>query len=242
MSCFALVFTPLYFLLLRPSVRCIWLIYLSLVNSYVLSNGEHPFGSRYEREVNIIRNCLDLRRLDSLGEEGHEAQHVVLKMVEMDPKDRLTAHQVMAHPYFWNSSRRLAFLQDASDKLDNMEREPPAPALVSIEENSVNVLGGADWLRKLDRQVLEDLNKRRKYDGRRVVDLLRAIRNKKHHIHDLSPQLRRLFGTTADSFLAYFTLRFPRLFLHTYSVVQSSTWLKSDPAFAPYFQPVETDP
>lgn len=211
-------------------------------NSYVLSNGEHPFGSRYEREVNIIRNRIDLSRLDSLGEEGHEAQHVVRKMVEMDPRDRLTAHQVMAHPYFWDPSQRLAFLQDASDKFDNMERDPPAPALVALEEDSAAVLGGGDWLRKIDRQVLEDLSKRRKYDGKRVVDLLRAIRNKKHHIHDLSPQLRRLFGTTADSFLAYFTSRFPKLFLHTYSVVESSKWLKSDPSFAPYFQPAETDP
>jgi serine/threonine-protein kinase/endoribonuclease IRE1 len=100
---------------------------------------------------------------------------------------------------------------------------------------------GIDWHRKIDKQFMEDLGKRRKYDCKSVVDLLRAIRNKKHHIHDLPPNLRRLFGNLPDGFLTYFTLRFPKLFLHTYEVVDSFAILKSEAMFAPYFVPVSDE-
>ncbi|UZJ53130.1 hypothetical protein CBS101457_002450 [Exobasidium rhododendri] len=220
--------------------RAVDIFALGCLTYYVLSNGEHPFGSRYEREMNIIRRQVDLQRLDGLGEEGHEAQHLVLGMIQFDAKDRPSATKVLSHPYFWSSSRRLSFLQDASDRFDIMDKDPPSPALVALEEDAATVVG-TDWHRKIDRQFMDDLGKRRKYDCKSVVDLLRAIRNKKHHIHDLPPNLRRLFGSLPDGFLTYFTSRFPRLFLHTYEVIDSFAVLKSEAMFAPYFVPVSDE-
>ena len=220
--------------------RAVDIFALGCLTYYVLSNGEHPFGSRYEREMNIIRKQVDLQRLDSLGEEGHEAQHLVLAMIHFDAKERPSATKVMSHPYFWSPPRRLAFLMDASDRFDIMDKDAPAPALVALEAQATLVVG-SDWHRRIDRQVMEDLGKRRKYDCKSVVDLLRAIRNKKHHIHDLPPNLKRLFGNQPDGFLSYFTARFPKLFLHTYEVVDSLAVLKSEATFAPYFVPVSDE-
>lgn len=220
--------------------RAVDIFALGCLTYYVLSNGEHPFGSRYEREMNIIRKQVDLQRLDGLGEEGHEAQHLIMAMIQYEAKERPSATKIMSHPYFWSPARRLAFLQDASDRLDIMEKDPPASALLAIERDAHLVVGN-DWQRKIDRQFMEDIGKRRKYDGKSVEDLLRAIRNKKHHIHDLPPNLKRLFGSLPDGFLAYFTTRFPRLFLHTYEVVDSSAILKSEATFASYFVPVSDD-
>jgi serine/threonine-protein kinase/endoribonuclease IRE1 len=241
--------------------RAVDIFALGCVFYYVLSNGDHPFGSRYERELNIMRGVKDLSRLDGLGEEGHEAQHLIAIMISQESSERLSATQTLSHPYFWDAGRRLAFLQDTSDRFDIMDRDPPEAPLVALENNAHLVIG-SDWHRKLDKAIMEDLNKRRSYDQKSVAALLRAIRNKKHHIHDVSPQVRRIFtaaggarntaGATnapvvenlasnvpllPDAFLAYFTARFPRLFLHAYEVVNGFEVLKQEVSFAQYFRP-----
>jgi serine/threonine-protein kinase/endoribonuclease IRE1 len=69
------------------------------------------------------------------------------------------------------------FLQDASDRFEIMERDPKEPGLVALETNAIKVIG-SDWHKQLDRVFNENLGKYRKYDGRSVQDLLRALRNK----------------------------------------------------------------
>ena len=81
------------------------------------------------------------------------------------------------HPYFWDPGRRLGFLQDASDRFEIMCRDPKDPLLVVLENNAINVVG-PDWPARLDKIFVENLGKFRKYDGRSVQDLLRALRNK----------------------------------------------------------------
>jgi serine/threonine-protein kinase/endoribonuclease IRE1 len=81
------------------------------------------------------------------------------------------------HPYFWDPGRRLGFLQDASDRFEIMCRDPRDTHLVLLENDAVNVVGN-DWPSRLDRIFVENLGKFRKYDGKSVQDLLRALRNK----------------------------------------------------------------
>ncbi|PWN32377.1 kinase-like protein [Meira miltonrushii] len=153
---------------------------------------------RLTRAIDIFAlGCLmeiDLQRLDGLGEEGHEAQRLICAMTKYEPEQMPDALKILSHPYFCDSYRRLSFLQDASDRSDIMERDPPvAPlVLVTLEANAVDIVGN-DWHRRLDRQVMEDLNKRRKYDPKSIAALLRAIRNKKHHIQDLPHNVKKLF-------------------------------------------------
>lgn len=68
-------------------------------------------------------------------------------------------------------------MQDASDRFEIEERDPPSPLLQSLESNVSTVIG-VDWYKRIDRVVANDLGKFRKYDGKRVRDLLRALRNK----------------------------------------------------------------
>lgn len=58
-----------------------------------------------------------------------------------------------------------------------MNREPRDPALVLLEENACSIVGN-DWQTRVDKIFLDNLGKFRKYDGRSVQDLLRALRNK----------------------------------------------------------------
>jgi serine/threonine-protein kinase/endoribonuclease IRE1 len=83
----------------------------------------------------------------------------------------------LLHPYFWDAGRRLHFLQDASDRFEIMCRDPKDAVLLVLEREAQSVVGH-DWHARLDRVFVENLGKYRKYDGRSVQDLLRALRNK----------------------------------------------------------------
>lgn len=84
---------------------------------------------------------------------------------------------IALHPFFWSPAKKLSFLQDASDRFEIEERDPPSPLLQELESNTLTVIG-TDWYKRIDRIVANDLGKFRKYDGKRIRDLLRALRNK----------------------------------------------------------------
>ncbi|KAI8584377.1 hypothetical protein K450DRAFT_219550 [Umbelopsis ramanniana AG] len=202
---------------------------------YVLSQGEHPFGDKFSREVNILKNQYNLDRLEDLGDNAIEAKDLIERMISANPKDRPSAEQIMIHPYFWNNTQRLAFLQDASDRFEIEERNPPSPLLQALEANAPQVVG-RDWYKRLDRVVVNDLGKFRKYDAGSIRDLLRALRNKKHHYQDLAEPVKRAFGEPPDDYLHYFTSRFPYLLLHVYYIVAEDEWLRGETMFKEYFQ------
>ncbi|KAM0753662.1 hypothetical protein T439DRAFT_322550 [Meredithblackwellia eburnea MCA 4105] len=218
--------------------RSIDIFSLGCIFYYVLTGGEHPFGGRYEREMNILRGKVSLERLDGLGEEALEVQDLITRMVATDPRERPSAEAVLLHPFFWNAQKRLLFICDASDRFEIMERDPPAATLVTLEGDAAAVVGD-DWQKALDRTLLDNLGKYRKYDGKSVRDLLRVLRNKKHHYQDLPETVRKNLGDLPGGFLTYFTSRFPRLLLHVYDTV--ATHLSEEAMFASAFRLPDED-
>uniref|UniRef100_H2ZJM3 KEN domain-containing protein n=1 Tax=Ciona savignyi TaxID=51511 RepID=H2ZJM3_CIOSA len=89
-----------------------------------------------------------------------------------------------------------------------------------------------DWIYHLCQPLQEDLHKFRSYKAGSVRDLLRAIRNKKHHYRELPEEVKRSLGTVPDEFLTYFTSRFPRLLTHTYL---SMACCRHEPTFEHYY-------
>ncbi|EJD02004.1 uncharacterized protein FOMMEDRAFT_109089 [Fomitiporia mediterranea MF3/22] len=201
---------------------------------YILTSGGHPFGDRYEREANILKDTKSLSALESFGEEGLEAIDLISFMLDPDPSKRPDTSTCLTHPFFWNAARRLAFLQDASDRFEIMCRDPRDPDLIELEKGAYRVVGN-DWQSRLDKVFLDNLGKFRKYDGKSVQDLMRALRNKKHHYQDLPDNVKRHLGPLPDGFLSYFTRRFPQLFMHVHSVI-SRTNLRYESMFRSYFE------
>ncbi|KAI0672326.1 hypothetical protein C8Q78DRAFT_1026414 [Trametes maxima] len=201
---------------------------------YVLTNGLHPFGDRFEREFNILKNTKNLDGLERFGEEGAEGVDLITRMLSPEAYDRPDTTSCLLHPYFWDPGKRLTFLQDASDRFEIMCRDPKDANLLALEKGAYDVVG-ADWHTRLDKLFIENLGKFRKYDGKSVQDLLRALRNKKHHYQDLPDNVKRLLGSMPEGFLAYFTRKFPRLFLHVHAVIAAST-LRTESMFRTYYQ------
>jgi serine/threonine-protein kinase/endoribonuclease IRE1 len=221
----------------RRATRAIDIFSLGLVFFYVLTKGAHPFdcGDRYMREVNIRKGIYNLEALQVLGDYAYEAKDLIKSMLHAEPKQRPQAHQVMAHPFFWSPKKRLNFLVDVSDHFEKEKRDPPSDPLKELEAYAPEVCRG-DFLKLLGRDFVESMGKQRKYTGNRLLDLLRALRNKKNHYEDMSDKLKKDVGPLPEGYLSYWTRRFPNLLITCWQIVYELQWDETD-RFKDYYLP-----
>ena len=162
--------------------------------------------------MNIAHSRMDLSALAGLP----EARDLIGCMLHPSPALRMSAEDVVVHPFFWSGSKQLSFLLEASDRF---ESEPPHSEMRMCLEAQAAAVVGPNWNTHLNQSLLDNLTKYRKYDGSSVRDLLRVIRNKKNHYRDLPASVRAELGPLPDGFLHYFTSRFPALLIYVYSVL-----------------------
>jgi serine/threonine-protein kinase/endoribonuclease IRE1 len=65
---------------------------------YTLTSGGHPFGDRFEREVNILKNVKSLEGLEIYGEEGVEGVDLIESMLDPTASERCG---FLASFFFW---------------------------------------------------------------------------------------------------------------------------------------------
>ncbi|KAJ7317980.1 hypothetical protein JRQ81_004142 [Phrynocephalus forsythii] len=184
---------------------------------YVISEGSHPFGKSLQRQANIL---LGAYSLDALSSEKHEnlvARDLIEQMLSTDPQKRPSAKGVLKHPFFWSLEKQLQFFQDVSDRIEKESLDGP---IVKELERGGRAVVNLDWREHITVPLQTDLRKFRSYKGGSVRDLLRAMRNKKHHYRELPPEVQETLGSVPDDFVCYFTQRFPLLLLHTYHAMR----------------------
>lgn len=222
---------------MRRATKAIDIFGLGLVFFYVLTKGSHPFdcGDRYMREVNIRKGNYNLDGLDVLGDFAYEAKDLICHMLHANPRRRPKTREVMSHPFFWPAKKRLAFLCDVSDHFEKEPRDPPSEPLQRLETEAPEVCRG-DFLRRLPKEFIESLGKQRKYTGSRMLDLLRALRNKRNHYEDMSDALRKMVGPLPEGYLGFWTRRFPNLLINCWVLGFDEGWESTD-RFSEYYQP-----
>lgn len=199
--------------------RAIDIFSLGCVFFYVLTKGQHPYGDRYMREANIIKGIYDLSPLrQHIRDRGMvtEATDLIARMISKDPSKRPTAFEVLKHPLFWKPSKKLAFLLKVSDRFEVERRDPPSPLLLKLETIAPKIITNGDWSKKFDQSFMDNLGKYRKYHFYKIMDLLRALRNKYHHFMDLPEDLAKEMGPIPDGFYEYFCSRFPNMLMEIY--------------------------
>ena len=206
---------------------------------WVLTGGSHPFddkeGWAQIREFNIKKNNLqNMHKLD-LGSDTEEPMQLITAMLAHRPEDRPSADDVLKHPFFWDSARRLAFLCDVSDHFEREPRDPPSWQLEVLESWGPTAIEKGDFLRVLPSNFVDTLGKQRKYTGSRMLDLLRALRNKKNHYEDMPEEVKRKVGPLPGGYLQFWTVRFPKLLMACYWIVKECEIEKSD-RFRSYFE------
>lgn len=141
------------------------------------------------------------------------------------------------HPFFWSASDRLNFLCDVSDHFEFEPRDPPSAALQHLESMGPRVMGSdQDFLRLLPRDFKDSLGKQRKYTGSKMLDLMRALRNKRNHYNDMSEHLKAHIGGLPQGYLQFWTVRFPSLLMTCHEVI-ADLGLTGIDRFKRYFTP-----
>lgn len=205
--------------------RSVDIFAMGCVFYYVLSDGSHPFGDKYERDANIIKNNYNLARLKRTIKDKSlcfEATDLIRRMISSDPKSRPSSSAVLKHPFFWSKSKKLEFLLKVSDRFEAERRDPPSPLLLEFDKISTTVIPNHHWGSKFDGLFIDNLGRYRKYDMGKVIDLLRALRNKYHHFMDLPEDLADVMSPIPDGFYDYFIKRFPKLLIETYLMTKES--------------------
>ncbi|KAL4887695.1 hypothetical protein BJY04DRAFT_204485 [Aspergillus karnatakaensis] len=225
----------------RRATRAIDIFSLGCVFYYVLTRGCHPFdkNGKFMREANIVKGNFNLDELQHLGEYAFEADDLIRSMLSLDPRQRPDASAVLTHPFFWNPSDRLSFLCDVSDHFEFEPRDPPSDALLCLESVAEDVIGpDMDFLKLLPKDFKDNLGKQRKYTGGKMLDLLRALRNKRNHYNDMPEHLKAHIGGLPEGYLNFWTVRFPSLLMSCHWVIVDLKLTKID-RFKRYFTPVE---
>ncbi|KAM7360850.1 serine/threonine-protein kinase/endoribonuclease Ire1 [Cochliomyia hominivorax] len=206
---------------------------LGCVYYYVLSKGQHIFGDALKRQANILANDYNMTHLKPESKEEHSkiilGQQLINDMIHRDPQCRPPARCIGNHPVFWNNQKILTFLQDVSDRVEKLQFN--VEPLKSLEKNG-NIVVLEDWNLHLDPIITEDLRKFRGYMGASVRDLLRALRNKKHHYHELTIEMQRILGSIPHEFTNYWISKFPHLISHAYHAFSICS---NEPIFQSYY-------
>nr|XP_029510675.1 serine/threonine-protein kinase/endoribonuclease IRE1-like [Oncorhynchus nerka] len=200
---------------------------------YVVSWGCHPFGKSLQRQANILLGAYSLDQLQPHKHEDIVATDLIEQMLSMEPQRRPSAESVLKHPFFWSLEKQLQFFQDLSDRI---EKEPLDGPIVRQLERGGRAVVKLDWREHITVPLQTDLRKFRSYKGGSVRDLLRAMRNKKHHYRELPAEVQETLGSIPDDFVSYFTSRFPHLLRHTYLAMRTCAHERS---FLPYYSSSE---
>lgn len=93
---------------------------LGCVFYFLMSHGEHPFGNRLERDMNILNGKYSLKLVnpDLVQERKEEFEHMISMMIKSDPKLRSKASKIINHVFFWSNDKKLKVIQEISDKLE----------------------------------------------------------------------------------------------------------------------------
>lgn len=188
---------------------------LGCVFYYLLHDGSHPFGEWLQRESHIVLgNPVALEKLSALFAES---SHLIGEMIAFDPAQRPSTAACLSDPLLWPAKNRLEFVCDVSNRLEKVD--PNSAALKDLELRSKKVFpGGGGWVALLEPTLERDVNasKHRKYDVTSFRDLLRYIRNKRHHF-DEDPELSKVLSWDPVAFLRVFCTSFPELLPQTFN-------------------------
>ncbi|TKX26244.1 ribonuclease-like protein 1 [Elsinoe australis] len=206
---------------------------------WVLTGGCHPFddkeGWAQIRELNIKKNNMqNMHKLD-LGSDTEEPMQLITAMLAHRPEERPNVNDILEHPFFWKPKDRLAFLCDVSDHFEREPREPPSEQLNVLESYGEIVIPKGDFLKILPREFVDTLGKQRKYTGSKMLDLLRALRNKRNHYEDMPDEVKRRVGPLPGGYLNFWTARFPKLLMACYWIVRECGLMDTE-RFKGYFE------
>jgi serine/threonine-protein kinase/endoribonuclease IRE1 len=225
---------------------------LGCVYYFVLTNGDHPFGEPFRRQSNIVNGEYNLDKVQSNPQGVYD---LISIMISSNANSRPPLSDILSHPMFWSKEKILSFILDVSDRIEK-EDEAKCSLLRRLESEGPRIVRGmhililsqiyfkrvlivyiflfikGDWRDHICSEVAMDLRKYRTYKGQSVRDLLRALRNKKNHYRELTPEAQASLGHIPEQFTDYWITRFPELLPYTWLKFES---VRHESIFSKYY-------
>lgn len=201
------------------------LTYLMTEKGYmkkVQRNGK-KFDEPYSVDIiNMIKNDSN---------NNHLCKDLLSKLLVIDWKLRINAKEALKHPFFWSAQETLYFIVEIAIMIED-SRKHGGNFHNEIFEKSGRVIGGrkgADWTKRVGSNLLGEIQKSREafgknkkigkveeVDGTKIMSLINTVRNMK--VHARSAEVTAIVGSDDETFLNYWTSKFPFLIVHLYEV------------------------
>ncbi|RMZ82005.1 hypothetical protein DV737_g2257, partial [Chaetothyriales sp. CBS 132003] len=226
----------------RRATKAIDIFSLGCVFYYVMTQGRHPFdvgGTSLGRDLNIKEDRFSTQELTQLFGYSYDAEDLVMQMINHEPKYRPDTASILKHPFFWDDEKKLEFVcavSDCYEKEKNSVTDIHNPnavrteaelgsldELAALEKLAPNVILRGDFLQELPRSFVQEMGKQRRYTGSKMIDLLRVIRNKKNHFHDLPDDVKEMMlggsGSVSAGYWAFWEQRFKSLLINCHCIL-----------------------
>ncbi|KAF8360592.1 hypothetical protein PRIPAC_87515, partial [Pristionchus pacificus] len=204
---------------------------IGLVFYYVLTGGSHPYGEHYQRSSNIVEGKYSL-----IGLKTAESRRLISLALTHSPISRPKASEILSDPFFWENKERLDFFCEASDRFVGEDFKSLLSKRIMKNGKKIKQHVKTNWTNELcdelKNYVQTENDKFHPYTEWSLRDLIRLIRNLKHHYWDLPDSVRSSIGENINKLDEYFTGRFPHLLLHVYEAME---WCSDEPAFQHYY-------
>ncbi|KAF2550926.1 hypothetical protein F2Q68_00036103 [Brassica cretica] len=179
---------------------------------YSLSGGLHPFGDEKNCVKHIASNQPSLSEINHLP----EAKQLVRGLLNSNPESHPSASEVLKHPIFWSTDKKIQLIVEASDHFTAV---PAFLQNLTATERKITTALAKKWVSQVDGNVLNSM--RSKYRDNDFGELVRFFRNCKCHYSDIMIDIKgsivsiqTVMGDMPDGFHSYFASRFPELLMH----------------------------
>ncbi|KAG2264511.1 hypothetical protein Bca52824_071590 [Brassica carinata] len=169
---------------------------------YSLSGGLHPFGDEKNCVKHIASNQPSLSEINHLP----EAKQLVRGLLNSNPESRPSASEVLKHPIFWSTDKKIQLIVEASDHFTAV---PAFLQNLTATERKITTALAKKWVSQVDGNVLNSM--RSKYRDNDFGELVRFFRNCKCHYSDIMIDIKgsivsiqTVMGDMPDGFHSYF--------------------------------------
>ena len=191
-----------------------------MVAFYILTKGEHPFGEKTDRLLNLLDgNPVGLDIL-----KDPVVKDLISWMLSHDPKDRPSAEEALKHPYLQTMKQRFEMLCKVRNQPEVKAGDNNSSVVQQLNDDRT------DWRTKIGPDILQYLStdpltgKLLNY-GSSWTECLRLIRNVNEHWYDrLRPLPQPEAFYLVNDPQVYFLTLFSSLPVIVHRAVRSSNW------------------
>ena len=174
-----------------------------IVAFYILTKGEHVFGSLLDRLGNLLRGKPT--GLDSLTDPV--AKEFISWMVQYKPEDRPYADEALKHPYLLPPDQQFELLKCVGNEPEIKERN--TSSVVAMKINADPLLPESGWISSIDSNLVQHVCRPHPYPDQ-WAQCLRFIRNTSIHWNDNGGPPAAVQSAVGDP-REYFLKLFPTL-------------------------------